>query len=67
MRARLACVRTLHNRAYRSTVDACGLRWQEALYLEVSDIDRVHLSSKGQEEAGGRINERMRVVSILRG
>ena len=39
VRALLGCVRTPHNRAYLSTVYACGLRLQEALYLEVSDID----------------------------
>jgi len=39
VRAVLGCVRTPHNRAYLSTVYACGLRLQEALYLEVSDID----------------------------
>lgn len=39
VRALLACVRTAHNRAYLSTVYGCGLRLQEALYLEVSDID----------------------------
>lgn len=39
VRALLGCVRTAHNRAYLSTVYACGLRLQEALYLEVSDID----------------------------
>ena len=39
VRALLGCVRTPHNRAYLTTVYACGLRLQEALYLEVSDID----------------------------
>jgi len=39
IRAVLGCVRTAHNRAYLATVYACGLRLQEALYLEVSDID----------------------------
>jgi len=39
VRAILDCVRTPHNRAYLGTVYACGLRLQEALYLEISDID----------------------------
>jgi site-specific recombinase XerD len=39
IRAVLGCVRTPRNRAYLATVYACGLRLQEALYLEVSDID----------------------------
>ncbi len=32
-------VRTFHNRVFLTTVYSCGLRLQEALYLQVSDID----------------------------
>ena len=39
VRSVLECVRTPHNRAFLSTVYACGLRLQEGQYLEVSDID----------------------------
>jgi integrase/recombinase XerD len=39
VRAILGCVRTRHNRAFLSTVYACGLRLQEAQHLEISDID----------------------------
>ena len=35
----LSAVRTKHNHAFLSTVYACGLRLQEALHLEISDID----------------------------
>jgi len=43
VRAILRCVRTPHNHAFLSTVYACGLRLQEAQYLEVSDIDSQRL------------------------
>jgi len=33
-------VRTFHNRVYLATVYSCGLRLQEGLHLEVSDIDK---------------------------
>ena len=39
VRSLLACVRTPHNHAFLSTVYTCGLRLQEALHLEVSDLD----------------------------
>ena len=39
VRALLGCVHTTHNRAFLATVYACGLRLQEAQFLEVSDID----------------------------
>ena len=32
-------VRTLHNRVFLTSVYSCGLRLQEALHLQVSDID----------------------------
>ena len=43
VRALLGCVHTAHNRAFLSTVYACGLRLQEAQHLEVSDIDSTRM------------------------
>jgi site-specific recombinase XerD len=43
VRALLGCVHTAHNRAFLSTVYACGLRLQEALFLEVSDVDSARM------------------------
>ena len=38
VRRLLGCVKTPHNHTFLSTVYSCGLRLQEALHLEVSDI-----------------------------
>jgi integrase/recombinase XerD len=43
VRSILACVRTAHNHAFLSTVYACGLRLQEAMFLEISDIDAARM------------------------
>ncbi len=39
VRAILGKIRRFHNYAFLSTVYACGLRLQEALYLQIGDID----------------------------
>jgi site-specific recombinase XerD len=43
VRRALGCVRTVHNSAFLTTVYSCGLRLQEGLHLEVSDIDSARM------------------------
>jgi len=38
-RSIIGCIRTIQNKTYIQTVYSCGLRLQEALNLQVSDID----------------------------
>jgi integrase/recombinase XerD len=40
VRATLSCVTSPRNHAFLTTVYSCGLRLQEALHLEVTDIDK---------------------------
>jgi integrase len=53
VRALLNCVHTAHNRAFLSTVYACGLRLQEALHLEISDIDAQRMMIHVHRGKGG--------------
>ncbi len=46
-------VRTFHNYAYLTTVYACGLRLQEALFLQVSDTDKDRMQIHVHRGKGG--------------
>jgi site-specific recombinase XerD len=54
VRTILNTVNTPQNKAYLTTVYSCGLRLQEALNLQVSDIDsdrmRIHVHGKGAKD-----------------
>ena len=65
----LGCLRRLHYRACLSTIYACGLRLQEGVHLQVTNIDSarmvVHVSySKGQKERYVPLPER--TLELLR-
>jgi integrase/recombinase XerD len=65
----LACVYTFHNRVYLSTVYACGLRLQEALHLETSDIDSDRMMLHVHRGKGARdrfVPLPVRVLPMLR-
>jgi site-specific recombinase XerD len=47
VRSILNCINTFHNYAFLTTVYSCGLRLQEAMHLEVSDIVIVCLFAGG--------------------
>ncbi len=46
-------VRTFHNHTYLATVCACGLRLQEALFLQVSDTDKDRMQVHVHRGKGG--------------
>jgi integrase len=54
IRSILNTINTPQNKAYLTTVYSCGLRLQEALNLQVSDIDsdrmRIHVHGKGAKD-----------------
>jgi integrase/recombinase XerD len=47
-------VRTFHNRVFLTTVYSCGLRLQEALHLQVSDIDGKRMSIRVHRGKGAK-------------
>lgn len=54
VRALLGQVRTPHNHAFLATVYACGLRLDEALHLEVSDIDSARMMLRVHRGKGAK-------------